>query len=56
VPPHLSDENCKRSKESNHEVVEKSADRFLFDVTCKELDAFKEGEYPINTTKNTEWD
>jgi len=38
--------------------MEKSADRFLFDVTCEELDAFKEGECPINTTKNTdhEWD
>jgi len=26
-----------------------------FDTTVKELDAFKQGECPLNTTKNTEW-
>ena len=30
-------------------------DRFSFDVTIEELDAFKEGDCPNNTVKNTEW-
>ena len=55
----ISNENCKRLKESNSEHNEKEVgtfeDRFLFDVTCEELDAFKEGEYPANIMKNTEW-
>ena len=55
----VSNEKCKRSKESNsehsEEEVEPSKDRFSFDVTCEELDAFKEGECPANTMKNTEW-
>ena len=29
--------------------------RFSFDVTMEELDAFKEGDCPTNTLKNTEW-
>ena len=29
--------------------------RFSFDVTIEELDAFKEGDCPTNTLKNTEW-
>ena len=55
----VSNENCRRSKESNSEYneeeVEISEDKFSFDVTCEELDAFKEGECPANTMKNTEW-
>ena len=30
-------------------------DRFSFDVTIEELDAFKEGDCPGNTTRNIEW-
>ena len=29
--------------------------RFSFDVTIEELDAFKEGDCPSNIVKNTEW-
>ena len=53
-----SDKNGKRSKEvdqENHEVASKADERFSFDTTANELDAFKEGECPLNTTKNTEW-
>ena len=32
-----------------------SDDRFSFDVTIEELDAFKEGDCPANTTRSTEW-
>ena len=28
---------------------------YRFDITCEELDAFKEGECPVNMAKNTEW-
>ena len=49
----VSDKNRKRSKGSDQgnydsEIVEKSEGRFLFDVTCEELNVFKEGECPVN--------
>ena len=54
----VSNENRKRLKESNseyNEEVETSKERFSFGVTCEERNAFKEGECPANTMKNTEW-
>ena len=34
--------------------MQKPTERYRFDITCEELDAFKEGECPVNTAKNTE--
>jgi len=58
-----ADENCKEFNDAECEVVQKRqceavqnpTERYSFDVTCEELDAFKEGECPANTAKNTEW-
>ena len=49
------------SKLAEHESDEEPSakkidDRFLFDVTSKEIASFMEGECPRNTTKNNEWE
>ena len=39
---------------ADQKKVKNNDDRFSFDITIEELDAFKEGDCPSNTIKNTE--
>ena len=47
VPKHVAQSGQKKVKDND--------DRFSFDVTMEELDAFKEGDCPANTVKSTDW-
>jgi len=47
--------NPEKLTSSEESSGDKDTDRFDFDTTLEELDAFKEGSCPTNTAKNTEW-
>ena len=55
------EKSCKKSTEAHIEAgadendVESSIERFRFDCNVDELQKFKEGECPENTTKSNDW-
>ena len=57
---HLAQASKKTKDSTQSKSLENSkgdidADRFDFNTTLEELNTFKEGSFPANTAKNTEW-